>query len=97
LAAELKTDVRLKSGDQEFGPGQFTISVEPRDEGGMRLVVFDGRTSRLIEPELMRSSIEFPYLTLSAAPSDTASFALTIAWGKDLGQVRFWVVPEEGK
>ena len=92
FAGELKTNTRLKAGEREFGPGTFGFFVQPRGEGGHRLMVLDGRESFPIELELTRSSIEYPYLTLSLAPTDLAHFELSVAWGKDLGRARFWTV-----
>jgi hypothetical protein len=91
FAGELKTNARLKCGEQEIAPGTFGFFVQPRAEGGFRLVIFDGTKSKPLELELSRSNLEFPYLTLALAPTDLAHFELTVAWGKDVGRARFWV------
>ncbi|MFO0984736.1 MAG: hypothetical protein U1E76_23930 [Planctomycetota bacterium] len=90
FGGELETRVRLKVGEQVLEPGKYGFYIQPRAEGGMRLMLLDGPKSRPIELELSRSSIEHRYLTLALAPTDLATFELTVAWGKDVGRARFW-------
>jgi hypothetical protein len=91
FAGEFKTNTRLKCGEQEFQAGSYEFFVQARAEGGHRLVIIDGPKSRPVELELARSSVDYPYLTLSLAPTAQADFELTVAWGKDVGRARFWV------